>query len=65
MKVDDELETMVLRPPYSFAEIGKLALDVRLAALHVPGPVADGQANVIETDGRNNRRSARGTGKLE
>lgn len=49
MEVDDELEAVVRRPSYSVSKIGKLALNVWFATRDVPSPVADGQADMIET----------------
>ena len=50
MKVDDHLQSVVLCPAYSLAEVGKLTLHVWLVALNVPSPEADGQTDMVETN---------------
>jgi hypothetical protein len=41
MEVDDDLESVVLRPCHRVLQVWKLALNVRLPVGHIPGPIAD------------------------
>jgi len=50
---------MVAGPGDSLVEVGQLALFVWLARADIPGPVADGDADVVETvDGQRDYRNA-------
>lgn len=50
MKIDDELETVVLCPSDSFLEIGELTLNVWLARPDFKCPVANGQTDVVQPE---------------
>ena len=49
MQINDDLETSVAGPTNGPVEVLELALDVGLATRDVPSPVADGDADVVQT----------------
>lgn len=49
MQVNQDLEAVRPCPSDSLVQVLHRSLDERLASLHVPCPVAHGEANVIET----------------
>ena len=55
MKVNDDFEAVVTRPTDSLLEVGKLALDVGLPRANLECPVANWNADVVESEAMHGR----------
>jgi hypothetical protein len=49
VKINDYFEPILGGPTNSFGEVGKLSLDKRFTTRNIPGPVTNGEADVIES----------------
>ena len=61
VQVDDQLKVVLGGPCNGFREIGQLAANIRLAGSNFEGPVADGQAYMVQTCGMSKKMQVRNT----
>jgi hypothetical protein len=52
VEINDDFEAILLCPIDSIGQVGTLALQVRLTWTNIVGPIADGDANMIQSINR-------------
>jgi hypothetical protein len=57
VQVDNQLKVVLGGPCNGFREIGQLAANIRLAGSNFEGPVADGQAYMVQTCGMSKKNA--------